>query len=242
MNVRRSPSASSGRDAIIARAADSASANCCCSSSRLIVARRQASFVGCSADARFNMASASARRHGLLAGPSARGESKVGSLEKAGRILERIRQRWTAQTVAVALKAHVAAGFDVFIFFVIDQRVGPDRQVSSAQDGVALRLGVLSCDALDAICVHDSWQGGTLVTVPGGTPQLEPLPLRVHRGRTEQRNRQRRKAGRYTTHIRGPWTWAFGAGAKIAQISDEGNSLFPEDFWTTQSSCGDGWR
>jgi hypothetical protein len=38
------------------------------------------------------------------------------------------------------------------------------------------------------------------------------------------------------------WTWAFGAGAKIAQISGEGNSLFPEDFWTAWVNCGDGWR
>jgi hypothetical protein len=34
----------------------------------------------------------------------------------------------------------------------------------------------------------------------------------------------------------------FRGGAKIAQISGEGNSLFPEDFWTAQSNCGDGWR
>src|SRR5258706_11761296 len=63
----------------------------------------------------------SARPYGLLAGLRARGESKVGLLEKAGRIPERIRQRRTAQTVAVALEAHVAAGFDVLIFLVIDQ-------------------------------------------------------------------------------------------------------------------------
>jgi len=34
----------------------------------------------------------------------------------------------------------------------------------------------------------------------------------------------------------------FRAGAKIAQINREGNSLFPEDFWTARSNCGDGWR
>jgi hypothetical protein len=36
--------------------------------------------------------------------------------------------------------------------------------------------------------------------------------------------------------------WAIRAGAKIAQISGEGNSLFREEFWIAPSSCDDGWR
>jgi hypothetical protein len=36
--------------------------------------------------------------------------------------------------------------------------------------------------------------------------------------------------------------WAIRAGAKIAQISGEGNSLFREDFWIAPGNCDDGWR
>jgi hypothetical protein len=48
--------------------------------------------------------------------------------------------------------------------------------------------------------------------------------------------------GQVNKAYQGSLDLGFRGGAKIAQISGEGNSLFPEDFWTAQSNCGDGWR
>ncbi len=123
-------------------------------------------------------------------------EGKVGLLEKAGRILDRIPQRGSAQCVAVALKAHAAEGFDVFACFVIRQRIGPDRQVPLTQAGVALRSRVLSRNTFDAVRVQDNRQGACLGSLLGRIAQLKALPLCVHRGTTRQRKCQHRAAGR----------------------------------------------
>src|SRR5207248_7651016 len=150
-----------------------------------------------------------ARRKECLTGLRTRRESKIRFLEYSGRIPDRIPQRGPLQGVAVALKAHVPAGFDVFVSFVIGQGVGPDRQVPSTQARVTLCARVLTGDTFDAIRVEDDWQGVRLGALLRRTPRLKSLPLCSHRDRTGQRKGQRRTAGKYARHIGEAWTWAF---------------------------------
>jgi len=107
---------------------------------------------------------------------------------------ESILQGGTGQDVAVAFEAHVAARLDILILLAELQRVGPDRQAAPAQGGVALRGRFLSGNAFEAVCIEGNGQGaGTCARwFFRGAPRLKPLPLCLHRGRTNERNSQRR--------------------------------------------------
>src|SRR5438477_167467 len=171
-----------------------------------------------------------ARRKECLTVLRTRRESKIRFLEYSGRIPDRIPQRGALQGVAVALKAHVPAGFDVFVSFVIGQGVGPDRQVPSTQARVTLCARVLTGDTFDAIRVEDDWQGVRLGALLRRTPRLKSLPLCSHRDRTGQRKGQRRTAGKYARHIGEAWTWA------TRLTWTRSTSTTPESFTKTRST------